>query len=179
MPQAGCCVAVGLEYGCLGVGTPRFTLPRLVYALSRHRAIGLQTDCMVIVLAPVVEAARLPRVCPMALGYGLPQLYPTAISPAFFILFLPASGGAQSPLHSTHFDPAQHDTTATTCSSIHDPGLARRAPSQHFQWQCPTGEGGDICTIAARKRCLGVGSSGRCSAGSIGSGWAVFDWSAM
>ena len=27
---------------------------------------------MVTVLAPVVEAARLPRVCPMALGYGLP-----------------------------------------------------------------------------------------------------------
>ena len=22
MPQAGCCVAVGLEYGCIGVGTP-------------------------------------------------------------------------------------------------------------------------------------------------------------
>ena len=54
---------------------------RLVYALefmlcmlSRHCAIGLQTDCMVIVLAPVVEAARLPRVCAMALGYGLPPL---------------------------------------------------------------------------------------------------------
>ncbi len=31
-------------------------------------------DCMVIVLAPVVEAARLPRVCPVALGYGLPPL---------------------------------------------------------------------------------------------------------
>ena len=81
MPQAGCCVAVGLGYGCLGVGTPRYTLPRLVYALefmmcmlSRHCAIGLQTDCMVIVLAPVVEAARLPRVCPMALGYRLPPL---------------------------------------------------------------------------------------------------------
>ena len=40
--------------------------------LSQHHAIGLQTGCMVIVLAPVVEAARLPRVCPMALGYGLP-----------------------------------------------------------------------------------------------------------
>ncbi len=43
--------------------------------LSQHHAIGLQTDCMVTVLAPVVEAARLPRVCPMALGYGLPPLY--------------------------------------------------------------------------------------------------------
>ena len=32
-------------------------------------AIGLQTDCMVTVLGPMVEAARLPRVCPMALGY--------------------------------------------------------------------------------------------------------------
>ncbi len=56
-------------------------LPRLEYALelvlcmlSQHHAIGLQTDCMVTVLAPVVEAARLPRVCPMALGYGLPPL---------------------------------------------------------------------------------------------------------
>ena len=48
-----------------------------VYAvgmLSQHHAIGLQTDCMVTVLAPVVEAARVPCVCPMALGYGLPQL---------------------------------------------------------------------------------------------------------
>ena len=76
---AWCCVAVGLEYGGFGVGTPR--LPRLEYALelvlymlSQHHAIGLQTDCMVTVLAPVVEAARLPRVCPMALGYDLPPL---------------------------------------------------------------------------------------------------------
>ena len=42
--------------------------------LSQHYAIGLQTDCMMIVLAPVVEAARLSLVCPMALGYGLPPL---------------------------------------------------------------------------------------------------------
>ncbi len=42
--------------------------------LSRHRAIGLQTVCMVIVLAPVVEAARLPRVCPMALGSRVASL---------------------------------------------------------------------------------------------------------
>ena len=54
-------------------------VPRLEYALelmfcmpSQHHAIGLQTGCMVTVLAPVVEAARLPRVCPMALGYGKP-----------------------------------------------------------------------------------------------------------
>ena len=39
---------------------------------SQHHAIGLQTGCKVTMLAPVVEAARLPRVCPMALGYGLP-----------------------------------------------------------------------------------------------------------
>ena len=47
-----------------------------VYAVHviPHHAIGLQTDCMVIVLAPVVEAAGLPRVCPFALGYGLPSL---------------------------------------------------------------------------------------------------------
>ncbi len=56
-------------------------LPRLEYALesmlcmlSQHHAIELQTDCMVTMLAPVVEAARLPRVCPMALGYRLPPL---------------------------------------------------------------------------------------------------------
>ena len=50
-------------------------LPRLVYALesmlymlSQHHAMGLQTDYMVTVLAPMVEAARLPHVRPMALG---------------------------------------------------------------------------------------------------------------
>ena len=54
-------------------------VPRLEYALelmfcmpSQHHAIGLQTGCMVTMPAPMVEAARLPRVCPMALGYGLP-----------------------------------------------------------------------------------------------------------
>ena len=54
-------------------------VPRLEYALelmfcmpSHHQSIGLQTGCMMTVLAPVVEAARLPRVCPIALGYGLP-----------------------------------------------------------------------------------------------------------
>ena len=35
-------------------------------------ALALQTDCMVIVLAPNGEAVRLPRVRPVALGYGLP-----------------------------------------------------------------------------------------------------------
>ena len=76
---AGVASLWGWSMGALGVGTPR--LPRLEYALelvlymlSQHHAIGLQTDCMVTVLAPVVEAARLPRVCPMALGYGLPPL---------------------------------------------------------------------------------------------------------
>ena len=49
-------------------------LESMLCMLSQHHAIGLQTDCMVAVLAPVVEAARLPRVCPMALGYGLPPL---------------------------------------------------------------------------------------------------------
>ena len=44
----------------------------MLCVLSQHHAIGLHTDCMVTVLAHVVEAARLPRVCPMALGYGLP-----------------------------------------------------------------------------------------------------------
>ena len=41
--------------------------------LSQHPGIGLQTDGMVAVLGPMVEAARLPRVCPMALGYGSPS----------------------------------------------------------------------------------------------------------
>ena len=36
--------------------------------------LGYGPDCMVAVLAPMVEAARLPRVCPMALGYELPPL---------------------------------------------------------------------------------------------------------
>ena len=36
--------------------------------------IGLQTDCMGAVLAPVVEAARLPHACPMAPGYRLRPL---------------------------------------------------------------------------------------------------------
>ena len=40
--------------------------------LSQHHAVGLQTGCMVTVLDPVVEAARFPCVCPMALGYVLP-----------------------------------------------------------------------------------------------------------
>ena len=41
--------------------------------LSQHPGIGLQTDGMVAVLGPMVEAARLPRACPMALGYGSPS----------------------------------------------------------------------------------------------------------
>ncbi len=36
--------------------------------------IGLQTDCIGAVLAPVVEAARLPHACPMAPGYRLRPL---------------------------------------------------------------------------------------------------------
>ena len=39
---------------------------------SQRYATGLQAGCMVTVLAPVVEAARLPCVCPLTLGYGLP-----------------------------------------------------------------------------------------------------------
>ena len=42
--------------------------------LFRHHAIGLQTDCMVAVLAPMVEAARFPHLYPMALDYVLPPL---------------------------------------------------------------------------------------------------------
>ena len=50
-------------------------LPRPVLCmLFRHHAIGLQTDCMVAVLAPMVEAARFPHLYPMALGYVLPLL---------------------------------------------------------------------------------------------------------
>ena len=36
--------------------------------------VGLQIDCMAAVLAHVVEAARLLRVCSMAPGYRLPPL---------------------------------------------------------------------------------------------------------
>ncbi len=44
--------------------------------LSRQHAAELQTNCMVAVLAPVhmIEAARLPRVFPVALGYRSPTL---------------------------------------------------------------------------------------------------------
>ena len=42
--------------------------------LSQHHAIGLQTDCMVTVLAPMADAAKFPQVCPTGLGYGLPPL---------------------------------------------------------------------------------------------------------
>ncbi len=41
---------------------------------TQHHALGLQTDCMVAVLNPVIEPARLLRVSPMALSYGLPLL---------------------------------------------------------------------------------------------------------
>ncbi len=51
-----------------------YDLESMLCVLSLHHAIGLQTDCMVALLAPMVEAARLPRVCPKALGYGLPPL---------------------------------------------------------------------------------------------------------
>ena len=44
----------------------------LVSSLS---SIGVQIDSVVIAPASR-EAARLPGVCPMALGYGLPALYP-------------------------------------------------------------------------------------------------------
>ncbi len=44
-----------------------------IHALATH-ADGLQTDCMVGVLAPVAEAARISRICPMAPGYRCPPL---------------------------------------------------------------------------------------------------------
>ena len=67
MPQAGCCVAVGLEYRCTYISiyrcgdtsTPGLecVLDCLYCMLQQHCAIGLQTDCMMAVPAPV---ARLP-----------------------------------------------------------------------------------------------------------------------
>ena len=39
--------------------------------VSRHHAVGLQTDCMVVVLVPMVRLID-PHVYTMALGYGLP-----------------------------------------------------------------------------------------------------------
>ena len=55
---------------CIFALIPRlvYALESMLYMLSQHRAIGLQTDYMVTVLAPMVEAARLPHVRPMALG---------------------------------------------------------------------------------------------------------------
>ena len=72
------CVAVGLEYRvhwCGDTSTPRIecTLACSYCMLQQHGAIGLQTDCMARVPAPLGEAAKLPRVYPMALGYELPH----------------------------------------------------------------------------------------------------------
>ncbi len=98
-------------------------VPRLQCALksmfcmpSQHHAIGLQTGCMVTVLAPVVEAARLPHVCPMALGYGLPPCTNSLISPAFPV---PTFGEKSqedargSYTHSQKVAHASHDTDKT------------------------------------------------------------------
>ena len=41
--------------GSLGTPRPEFALNVILYMLSQHRAIGLQTDCMVVVPAPVVR----------------------------------------------------------------------------------------------------------------------------
>ncbi len=86
MPQARCCVAMGLEYRCVGVGTPLGTpldttgralgpecaLDCLYCILQQHCAIRLPTNCMVAVPAPMV---RLPDPHVSApwpeLGYGL------------------------------------------------------------------------------------------------------------
>lgn len=66
---------------CLSAHLPnqsRATDPQLGFMLrmlSQPHAIELQTHCMVAVLAPwMAEAARLPRVCPMALVCGVPPL---------------------------------------------------------------------------------------------------------
>ena len=73
----GCCVTVGLEHGCLGVGTASacglwYTLRSMVCMLSQHCANGLQSHCMVVVLALMVEAARYPRMrIHMPYGPGL------------------------------------------------------------------------------------------------------------
>ena len=69
-------------------------LPRLesaleimVCMLSQHHATELRTACMVAVLACGVEADRLPRVCCMALGYGLPPLVTSNMSCACGLLW--------------------------------------------------------------------------------------------
>ncbi len=53
-----------LMYGMIG----EFTL----CVLPQHSESGLQTECMVAALGPVVDAARLPRVCPVT--HKLPPL---------------------------------------------------------------------------------------------------------
>ena len=66
MLRAGCCVAVGLEYECAwchlvpqsgvtGALRLEYVLCCHAYMLSQHCAIGLQTDCMVVLPAPVVR----------------------------------------------------------------------------------------------------------------------------
>ena len=74
MPCSSICTVrpcVGYQFGAYRT---EYALESMLCMLSQHHAIGLQTDCMVIVLAPVFVAARLPRVCPMALGYRLSPL---------------------------------------------------------------------------------------------------------
>ncbi len=49
-------------------------LESMLCVLSYHHAIGMQRKCMAALLTPMVEAAKLLHVCPMALGYGVPPL---------------------------------------------------------------------------------------------------------
>ena len=75
MPQAGCCIVVGLECGCAKGGatcTPRHecALDLMLCMLSQHHEIGLQTNCMVVVLALVVRLldSRMHALLPQAMG---------------------------------------------------------------------------------------------------------------
>ena len=60
MPQAGCCIEVGLECGCAKCGatrTPRHecALDVMLCMPSKQHEVGLQTNCIVVVLALVVR----------------------------------------------------------------------------------------------------------------------------
>ncbi len=67
--------AKGMRTGSPALYALKCALEFVVCMPSQHHAVGLWTGCMVAVLAPLVEAARSPLVCPIPLGYGSPSLY--------------------------------------------------------------------------------------------------------
>ena len=147
-------------------------IPRLEYALesmfcmpSQHHAIALQTGCMVIVLAPVVEAARLPRVCPMALGYGLPPCNNNN-----------RAHEAQSGLIGRHPPVSARLRLAPPLlarskapRSLPAAALPEEAPASSTAGSRPAADDAACapCAVAARLRCSPVMPSASCAVGAV------------